>query len=148
MNSQSRADFDRNWDRQVGCKDQYDPNASRSVWRNMLASDPIGATWGPGVRRAPNTTSWGFGPDTVKAMTIPILMISGEYDKQADPQRVRDLYADLGSPEKVFIDLACSSHNAMWEMNHLLLFKASLDWLEKGSVNGVSHGMIRLGYPE
>ena len=26
----------------------------------MLASDPVGATWGPGVRRAPQTTDLGL----------------------------------------------------------------------------------------
>ena len=41
---------------------------------------------------------------------------------------VREYYEDLGSPEKVFVDLACSSHNAMWEKNHLLLFQASGDY--------------------
>jgi pimeloyl-ACP methyl ester carboxylesterase len=148
MNTQSRSDFDQNWDRQVGCQDQYDPKAAQSVWRNMLASDPVGATWGTGVRRAPQTTSWGFGPEVVNHMTIPTLMVSGQYDKQADPQRVRDLYTDLGATQKVFVDLACSSHNAMWERNHLLLFRASLEWLQKGTVDGKSSGMMRLGYKD
>jgi len=58
---------------------------------------------------------------------------------------VRQLYADLGSKEKVFIELACSSHNAMWEKHHLLLFKASLEWLRDGKVNGVSQGELKLG---
>jgi hypothetical protein len=44
------------------------------------------------------------------------------------------------------VDLACSSHNAMWERNHLLLFRASLDWLTQGSVNGAKQGTLRLGY--
>ena len=26
----------------------------------MIASDPVAATWGTGVRRAPNTTTWGW----------------------------------------------------------------------------------------
>jgi len=46
---------------------------------------------------------------------------------------MRQLYEDLGSTDKVFIDLACSSHNAMWETNHLLLFQASLEWLRDGT---------------
>jgi pimeloyl-ACP methyl ester carboxylesterase len=146
MNTQSRAEFDANWDRQVGCPAQYDPAAAQSVWTNMLASDPVGATWGPGVRRAPQTTSWGFTPDVVSKMQTPILMVSGTHDKQVPTERVRDLYADLGSPQKLFIDLACSSHNAMWEMNHLLLFKASLEWLQSGTVNGMKTGTLRLGY--
>src|SRR5262245_12046772 len=71
FNTQSRADFDANWDRQVGCTDQYDPAASQSVWTNMLASDPVGATWGTGVRRAPQTTSWGWTTEVVRKMQTP-----------------------------------------------------------------------------
>jgi pimeloyl-ACP methyl ester carboxylesterase len=148
MNTQSRADFDANWDRQVGCPGQYDPAASQSVWTNMLASDPVGATWGTGVRRAPQTTSWGWTQEVVAKTMIPTLMVSGEHDKQVDPERVRDFYADLGSPAKVFVDLACSSHNAMWEQNHMLLFRASLEWLRDGTVNGMKSGMLRLGYKD
>jgi hypothetical protein len=63
-----------------------------------------------------------------------------------NPARARDLYADLGASDKVFVDLACSSHNAMWETNHGLLFAASLEWLEKGTVNGSKSGELKLGY--
>ena len=148
MNTQSRADFDANWDRQAPCQGQYEPEAAQSVWTNMLASDPVGATWGTGVRRAPQTTSWGWTPQVAAKTMIPTLMVSGEHDKQVDPQRVRDFYADLGATEKVFIDLACSSHNAMWERNHMLLFRASLEWLRDGTVNGKKSGMLRLGYQD
>ena len=48
MTAQSHADFTANWDRQVGCADQYDAGTSAAVWRAMLASDPVGAGWGPG----------------------------------------------------------------------------------------------------
>ena len=58
---------------------------------------------------------------------------------------MRDLYADLGSPQKIFIDLACSSHNAMWERNHKLLFQASLEWLQNGTVNGMKTGITGQG---
>jgi hypothetical protein len=34
----------------------------------------------------------------------------------------------------------------MWEKNHLLLFRASLEWLGQGTVNGKQEGMLRLGY--
>jgi len=145
MNTQSRQEFDANWDRQVGCTDQYDRAASNSVWTEMLASDAVGATWGPGVRRAPEMT--GTWPAAMAAkLTTPFLMISGAHDKQVAPDRVRELYADAGSSEKVFVDLACSSHNAMWERNHLLLFRASAEWLTQGTVNGMKSGMLKLGY--
>ena len=76
----------------------------------------------------------------------PTMMVAGQHDKQVPPDRVRDLFTDLAAPQKVFVDLACSSHNAMWEKNHLLLFRASLDWLTTGSVNGSKDGMLKLGY--
>jgi pimeloyl-ACP methyl ester carboxylesterase len=146
MTVQSHADFTANWDRQVGCPEQYEPAASASVWFEMLASDLVGATWGSGVRRAPQVPTWGFNQAAVARMQTPFLMVSGVHDKQVTPDRVRDLYTDLGSKQKVFIDLACSSHNAMWEKNHLLLFQASLEWLKDGKVNGISEGILKLGY--
>jgi pimeloyl-ACP methyl ester carboxylesterase len=144
--TQSRAEFDANWDRQVGCPAQYDQPTSDAVWQAMMASDPVGATWGTGVRRAPAVTSWGWTQAVVAKTQTPVLMVTGVHDKQVPSDRVRDLYADLGSKQKVFVDLACSSHNAMWEKNHLLLFRASLEWLSKGTVNGNEQGLLRLGY--
>jgi pimeloyl-ACP methyl ester carboxylesterase len=115
----------------------------------MLLSDPVGATWGDGVRRAPNLTPRAGAWDAAVAarVTVPVLLVSGVHDKQVDPQRVRQLHAAFGSADKVFIDLGCSSHNAMWERNHLLLFDASRQWLTTGSVNGTKNGALRLGYP-
>jgi pimeloyl-ACP methyl ester carboxylesterase len=146
MNAQSHADFIANWDRQVGCEGQYEPETAAAVWSDMIASDPVGAGWGPGVRRAPTVPTWGFDQAVVSKMRTPFLMVSGAHDKQVPQERVRDLYADIGSAQKVFVDLACSSHNAMWEKNHLLLFAASLEWLRDGKVNGVSAGTLKLGY--
>jgi pimeloyl-ACP methyl ester carboxylesterase len=146
MNTQSREEFIANWDRQVGCADQYEGATRDSVWSEMIASDTVGATWGNGVRRAPLVTTWGWTAAVVAKTQIPTLMVSGAHDKQVNPDRVRELYTDLGSSKKVFVDLACSSHNAMWEKNHLLLFQASLEWLMQGSVQGKQEGMLRLGY--
>ncbi len=146
MTTQSREEFIANWDRQVGCSGQYETPVSDVVWSKMIESDPVGATWAQGVRRAPQVTNWGWNPAAVAKTQIPTLMVSGVHDKQVPPDRVRNLYADLGSRQKIFIDLACSSHNAMWEKNHLMLFKASLEWLTQTSVNGMKEGMLRLGY--
>lgn len=146
FNTQSRAEFDANWDRQVLCPQQYEPAVRDVVWSEMLASDPVGATWGPGVRRAPNTPTWGWNAAVVGKLQTPTLVIAAEHDKQVVPERVRELHTDLGSPQKVLVDLACSSHNALWERNHMLLFKASQEWLEKGTVNGNTGGVVRIGY--
>jgi pimeloyl-ACP methyl ester carboxylesterase len=146
FNAQSLADFTANWDRQVGCPNQYEPAAAAAVWRAMLESDPVGASWGQGVRRAPNTTVWGFGKAAVERMQTPTLMVAAIHDKQIVPERVREYFADLGADNKVLLDLGCSSHNAMWESNHLLLFRASLEWLTAGTVEGMAQGVVRLGY--
>ena len=146
FNVQSHADFVANWDRQVGCPAQYDQAASDSVWSEMLASDPVGASWGTGVRRAPQTQTWGWNNSVVSRMTAPTLMFAGIHDKQVSPDRVRQLYTDLGSPQKVFVDLGCASHNAMWERVHLQMFKASLEWLTSGTVNGTKSGILKMGY--
>ena len=146
MTAQSEADFTALWGKQVGCADQYDPAAKAAIWSDMLASDPVGSTWGSGVRRAPAVPTWGFNKEVAAKIRTPYLMVAGIHDKQVVPERVRQLYEDLGSQQKVFVDLACSSHNAMWERNHLLLFQASLEWLRDGKVNGVDSGMLKLGY--
>jgi len=146
MNTQSRREFTANWDRQVGCPDQYDPAVADAVWSDLLRSDPVGATWGPGVRRAPQSTgTWTQA--VVKTLAVPTLMITGVHDRQVPPERVRQMYEDLGATDKVFADLGCSSHNAMWERNRLFLFEASRTWLTTGTVNGMKQGTTRLGYP-
>lgn len=142
---QSQAEFKSNWDRQTGCPGQYATEAVPALWADFVASDPVGATWGSGVRRAPQVPTWGFNQAIVAAMQTPFLMIVGSHDKQVLPERVRELYADLGAKQKLFIELACSSHNAMWERNRALLFKASLDWLRDGKVNGLASGELKLG---
>jgi pimeloyl-ACP methyl ester carboxylesterase len=146
FNTQSHEEFIANWDRQIGCPDQYDKTAAEAVWKKMLESDPVGATWGTGMRRAPQVTTWGWNQAAASKLQAPTLMVAGVHDKQVRPERVKELYADLGARQKVVVDLGCSSHNALWERNHLLLFKASLEWLVRNAVNGSSSGEIKVGY--
>lgn len=146
FNTQSRTEFIANWDRQVGCPAQYTPETRDAVWSELLTSDPVGATWGSGVRRAPSTTTFGWNLAAIGGTKIPTLMVAGVHDKQVPPERVKQAYDDLGASEKVFVDLGCASHNAMWESNHLLLFKASLEWLTATSVNGQKTGVVKMGY--
>jgi pimeloyl-ACP methyl ester carboxylesterase len=148
FNTQTRAEFDANWDRQVGCPNQVDPAVREVVWSEMIKSDPVGAKWGSGVRRAPTTTTWGWNQAALAGMKTPTLMIAAALDKQVPPDRVKAAYDDLGAEDKVLLDLGCSSHNAMWEANHLEMFAASRDWLISGMAGGVKNGVVRLGYPK
>jgi pimeloyl-ACP methyl ester carboxylesterase len=145
-NVQTYEEFLQNWQRQAPCPAQFDPALAAVIWEDMLESDPVGASWGPGVRRAPQTTTWGWNQQLVGTLEAPTLLISGEHDAQVAPARVRELHEDLGSTDKVFVDLGCAGHSAMWEKNRELLFRASLDWLTKGTVQGMRQGVVRLGY--
>lgn len=145
MTTQSQAEFMANWDRQIGCANQYDSAAAAAIWSDLRESDAVGATWGSGVRRAPQVPTWGFNRQVVATLQTPFLMVVGSHDKQVPPERVHELYADLGAKQKVFVELACSSHNAMWEKNRAQLFRLSADWLRDGAVNGLSLGELKLG---
>jgi len=143
---QNQTEFIAGWDKQIGCPSQVDEPIRAIIWRQMLASDPLGKTWGTGVRRSPEQGStWGFNQTTATKFTLPTLLITGEFDQQVQPKAVHELYEDLGSSKKVIIDLACSSHRANWETNHLLLFKASADWLKNKTIAGASLGKLKLG---
>jgi pimeloyl-ACP methyl ester carboxylesterase len=146
MSSQSEVALHALWNSQVGCEDQYDPAIAEVIWSEMLDSDPVGATWGPGMRRAPRTLVWGFNAATVSQISTPTLLIAGAHDVQVDPARVRALYEDLGAQSKVLLDLGCASHNAMWERVHTAMFSASREWLDSGTVEGKDSGIVRRGY--
>jgi len=143
---QSLQDFTGNWNRQVGCENQYQQEVSDAVWQAMLDSDPVGSTWGTGVRRAPRTTTWGWNQEVVGKTQTPMLIVSPVHDAQVPASSVRNLYEDLGAEEKVLLDLACSSHNAMWEINHEILFDATLQWFRDEAVDGIKNGEIKKGY--
>ena len=145
MRAQVDARDSENWDSQVGCLDQYDPALKQIIRSEALRSDPVGATWGSGTMRSPNTIRWGWNKQMVNHSETPTLVIVGEHDEDRFVERGKDLYEDIGAQEKVLIDLACASHMAQFESNRLLLFDASLQWLRDGTVNDKKRGMFRMG---
>ena len=148
MGSQSRADFMANWNVAQNCPGQRDAAVGDAIFTDMLASDRVGATWGPGIRRAPNVQTWGWNEDVVRRQTTPLLAIAAANDLSVAPGRVFELHEDYGADENVLIDLGCASHSPMWEGVHNVLFAASLEWLRAGTVNGATDGVIRMGYQE
>jgi pimeloyl-ACP methyl ester carboxylesterase len=147
MGVTTRQSFEANWDNQIGCADQYAPEIRDPLWQQLLESDPVGASWGPGVYRAPIGGDvlvpqyWNAYAAQIEA---PTLLISGENDKQVPSENVRALYADMKSPQRVFASLPCSSHLAAWETHHRILFQACAEWLLDGTVDGVSSGTLQL----
>jgi esterase/lipase len=74
----------------------------------------------------------------------PALLVAAVHDLQVRPAGVQRLFADLGSSQKVLVDLGCSSHNALWERQHSTLFRASREWLEQTAVGGATEGVVKL----
>jgi pimeloyl-ACP methyl ester carboxylesterase len=138
--------FTDNWNSQLGCEGQAEATAREAAWKDSVSTDAIGAGWGPGVRRQLPRLGYGVNPEVAKQIRVPIAMAAGKFDKIVPPAAVRAYFDDLASSDKVFIDLGCSSHFAMWEKNRALLFKASLDWIRDGKINGMSRGEMKLGY--
>jgi pimeloyl-ACP methyl ester carboxylesterase len=151
MDIATRQGFDGGWNSQVQCDTQVDPGIRDVLWSDLLNSDPVGATWGPGVRRAPRWSgwprgvTWGWNAELAAKVQAPTLLISGDLDKVVPQPDVQDLYADLRMDHKVFANMACTSHFALWETQHLALFQASVEWLQDGSVNRMREGSLQLG---
>jgi pimeloyl-ACP methyl ester carboxylesterase len=137
------AGFSAGWDPQVGCADQFDPGIRPAIWDEAVVADAV--SWAPGMRRVPPFPTFNWNRSIAQKVLAPTLLISGELDQTVPQQVVRDLYADLRTDHKAFVDMACTSHFAAWETRHLTLFQASLEWLQDGSVNHVRDGSIRLG---
>jgi pimeloyl-ACP methyl ester carboxylesterase len=144
MTKQTRDDFLENWQRQTLCNNQWDTQAAETIFDAMLESDPVGAGWGVGIRRAPRVPTYGWTEAVVSQQKIPLLIIRGMQDKQIQPALPFALYSAWGASAKVLLSLPCSSHNAMWEAEAERLFSASYSWITKGKVLGVTSGAISL----
>ncbi len=134
------------WDAMVSCKDQFSPGVRAVISQTQSDFDPLGSTWGTvGVRRSPNfnatTPNWGLTTALVSKISVPTLFIRGDLDSQVALPLVQGLYDDsIAIPQKVWVHVACASHNLVWENQHEALLRASLEWLRDGTYNGQQTG--------
>ena len=111
------------------------------VWLLQKQSDELGASWGPGVLRAPTRTYWGWNDENAGTIAVPTLVMVGENDGLLESNSL--LFDDLGSEQKVFIQIACGTHFMVWEHAGAVLREQSLEWLEHTSINGSRNGRFR-----
>lgn len=130
------------WDNAVKCENQYDPAIRDVIWRTNLQMDPVGAKWGPGVVRRPTITSYGWNLKSAQKFKVPVLMVVGDLDGEVLPERVRELYNDVGSVSKVYVQVACGSHYIVYERPYKLLHEGSKSWFLNGTFNNSSGGMF------
>ncbi|MDB5809230.1 MAG: Alpha/beta hydrolase [Betaproteobacteria bacterium] len=137
---QTRDDFEnKRWDPDVRCPGQVEAGVRDAVWSSIMTWDTVGASWGPpeGVMRGRTATSFGWTPALAARVVTPTLVMVGEFDRLAER---RTVYDQLGSKDKVFLNVSCASHFMVWEKQHLALHSASLDWLMNGRLKNVRRG--------
>jgi pimeloyl-ACP methyl ester carboxylesterase len=141
---QTREDFERKrWDPDVRCNGQLEPGLRDALWKTIMQWDHVGAEWHPpeGVMRARTATNFGWTRELAGRVRAPALVIVGEFDRLAERKSV---YDQLGSQQKVFVNVACASHFMLWEMQHRALHDASLEWLRDGRLKGLTRGELRV----
>jgi pimeloyl-ACP methyl ester carboxylesterase len=142
MNLRTRPLLEGEWDSMVACEDQFEPGIRDVVWDRIMDFEPVGRTWGPleGVMRVRTNTLWGWNQTAAPRIKVPMLIMVGRNDTLLGA--ARDLYQDLGSEDKVLVEVPCASHFLVWETQHKILHRASREWLRKGSLKGVRQGVF------
>ena len=69
--------------------------------------------------------------------------MAGEYDRLYESNVA--LYGALGTRNKAFLGIECASHFMAWEMQRVVLHKASTEWLISGTLNGATKGSFWAG---
>jgi len=133
-----------NWDRQVAAAINMSERPAIGL-AEMLASDPVGATWGPGYGAPPQTAVCGLaGGDGGKDDDSDADGFPGVHDSRSHRSGCRNVRRSRRA-QKVFIDLACSSHNAMWEKSSAAVPRVAR-MLNSTTVTAPSRDRVKVGY--
>lgn len=133
--------IDRRWLSNVKCEGQVEPGLPDMIASLSGLADPLGATWGPGVLRAPSRTYWGWNAKSAAKLKAPTLIMVGEEDALLASNSA--LFEDHGAEKKLFVQVACATHFMNWERQRKVLHRASLEWLTKGTLDGVDRGRLK-----
>jgi pimeloyl-ACP methyl ester carboxylesterase len=127
------------WLPNVRCEGQLEDGLIDLIWPASMATDEVGAGWGPGCLRAPGRTYWGWNAANASTIQIPTLVMVGEYDRLYESNV--ELFTALGAEDKAFLGIDCASHFMAWEMQRHVLHRASTEWLTSGTLNGGRKGI-------
>ena len=93
--------------------------------------------------RGRTATGFGWTAEQARKVTAPTLVMVGEFDRLAERKTV---YEQISSRDKVFLGIACASHFMVWEKQHSVLHRASLECLSKGQIQGATRGEFAVDY--
>jgi pimeloyl-ACP methyl ester carboxylesterase len=134
--------MNKRWQADVRCDGQLeDPDIREVMWRELMIEDGLGAHWGAdgrGIMRAPNRMNYGWRANVGK-IEAPTLILLGEFDNY---ERRRDSWHGLRVERKVFVKVACASHFMQYERARHVLHRATREWLQSGTVEGMTRGEL------
>jgi pimeloyl-ACP methyl ester carboxylesterase len=130
------------WLSRLKDKDQVEPHIPDIIWRESMASDPLGATWGSGVLRSPGRTYWGWNVRVAPRVKVPTIIFVGEEDRLITANRL--LFKHLGTDHKVFVAAGSATHFMLWERGRRWLADAAREWFLKRTFRGAAQGTFRL----
>lgn len=137
-NLQTRQELEsERWDPHVDRAGQVATGVRNALWKEIMAWDPVGAAWGPGVMRSPNRSGSGWTPALAARVRAAVLVITGEQDRPEERLRTHAL---LGTRHKAYLRVASATHFMAWERQRHVLHAASLEWLFTGRINGQTTG--------
>lgn len=140
------------WDSEVGCQNQFDPGIRPVLWATIMSFDPMGSTWwtppwnpiaspaGGVMRTRTSNPAWGWNTTAAAQIQTPSLLAVGLFDGALTG--TRNLYANLGTQNKLLIEITCASHFVVWEYQHKVLLEGSKNWFRRGSIKGVRQGIL------
>ena len=141
------------WDVEINCEGQREAGIQDAVWAAVMDNDQLGRTWGPpvtgapagsapeGVMRVREITLWGWNSDVATKLSVPTLIIRGEFDTgQGGRQHVAELYSLVQNPNKLRFHVLCAGHHMQWEKQRTVLHDISKQWIKNGRVAGNEQG--------
>ena len=141
------------WDPEIKCEGQREDGIQDVVWSATMDNDSLGRTWGPppagapadsppeGVMRVRRPFLWGWNAVTAHKVTVPVLIIAGEFDTGAGGiQDLPRLYDEVPHDQKMWFKVQCAGHFMVWESQRKVLHHISKEWLTNGAVEGFNNG--------
>jgi pimeloyl-ACP methyl ester carboxylesterase len=130
----------------VGKVSSLIPSGWFDTWANAAWSqDPVGAKQHPPVLRAPNGVIedfkdiWFAGKSTYDPakITVPVMLIQGEWDADTPPYMARKLFSLLtGAPMKRYVVVGEGTHTLIMERHRLELFRSVQEFLSETGAPG------------
>ena len=144
MTLTTRSAFVNLWNQDIKCPGQLEDGIQEAVWSAIMDNDAIGRTWGPpdGVMRVRTSFPWGWNPTTAGRISVPSLIIHGEFDAQVPPNFLQ-LYNDLNAipgDRRMLFTVECAGHLMVWEKQRKVLHHISKQWLRHGSIEEATSG--------